>query len=356
MSRDHFKMLYVFVLPAVFFTSFTVSSEALNSEELRRVPVTFLTDALSAGYETLNMKNTCSNQSGQMRWCQFNHGLWKREDFNRPITFWADNQTGEIELPVGNMMKDTIPNGSACSYTVLATENNGFRIHGGWNDDTLGIEGCFYKKNRFTSHRSPVVTITNDSAHTYYMDMLFNDRPMVEADSSDVEFGAGAIKMFTGDLGVGKINNMVYGDKIDISFDDIRCPTIPSLTNDVDYRISPERTCEISPQLSQGTRLKKGTSDILTIDQANDEGFKILYKTPDNQDAEDYYLVVIKEDRSKFGSYVKIKSGVEAEYRARVYKNWHPDGGKFIIGISKNADNPGSVEFIGDTIKVSTVD
>ena len=360
-----------FVLPVAFFTSFTASSEELTSVNV--IPTDRFQsfhfnnpDALRISLQTPDYKyHSCKFEPGtspsenDLETCRILHfynPLPKKENFNLPVMFWADDQTGEIGLPVGNIMKEAITYGSACSYSLLITENNGFRIRGNGNDRKLGIDGCNYKMNRFTPTLSPVVTILNDSAYEVYTDISLNDKPM-EAngmENAERKLLRGGVKMFTGDNGEWKRNNVLKGDKIDISFDNIRCPTIPSLEDDVDFRITPERTCEISPPLRQGVNLGDGRYPSLEVDDAHNEGFRIVYKTPDSRDAEDYYLVVMKEDRSKFASWETIKSGVEAEYRAKVPRDWYPHGGKFIIGISKNINNPGSVEFIGDTVQVRT--
>lgn len=344
-----------FVLPAAFadspYTGVT-RSVYVDNPDFKTIYIDFTDTDLKMHYDNQLPDDTLPTKPGGV--IERYYDL-KRDGFNLPVRFLVDQPGTRYPYP-GMILNENLPDGSQCNYALLTTEVNGFIIRG---NGGKGQDGCFYKKDRYTPVKSPVLTITNNSSEMLHVDFFVNGGSRIQTGFLE----EGAVRIYTGDSGYLKENDVEYGSEIKLRLfgaginspvDTIDCPTISSFMENIDYQITPEYKCEITPQLKSGVTIKEGSTSFLTVDQANDEGFKILYKTPDGQDEENYFLVVIKEDEPKIGNYFEVKPGIEAEHRAKVIKKWHPDGGTFIVGISKSSF-PGSVKFIGETIKVRTV-
>lgn len=87
-----------------------------------------------------------------------------------------------------------------------------------------------------------------------------------------------------------------------------------------------------------------------------DQGITIQYQAPpESAGRHDYYLFSLNEDRTKFGSYLKVKAGSKGEEKVKIYKTWHPQGGKFTLGLTDDVTRPGTVQAIGESVAVTVI-
>lgn len=95
-------------------------------------------------------------------------------------------------------------------------------------------------------------------------------------------------------------------------------------------------------------------ADLYTRDQA-DQGITLQYQTPpESAGRQDYYLFSLNEDRTRFGSYLKVKAG-KGEAKVKIHKIWHPQGGKFTIGLTDDVTRATKVQALGDSVTVTVI-